>query len=145
MSITALRDRPPGDVEQLAVLGLAWSQVERSRTSGNPLGLMLVDLGSQPDATCVGELSDVLGGALRRADTVAMVGAHTFCVLLPNCDERGVTVAETRIATGLAELDVLPGRVRPAAVSVGRAVFDPARPEALESVVSRAAASIIPR
>ncbi|MGH2806646.1 MAG: GGDEF domain-containing protein, partial [Actinomycetota bacterium] len=77
-------------------------EVERSRRTGEPLGLAIVQLLGYYDSTALAIVAGALGG-LRKIDEAFLVDGGTFAVIMPNTPLEGAMIATRKISTALAE------------------------------------------
>jgi diguanylate cyclase (GGDEF)-like protein len=90
------------------------------------------------------EAAEVLLSAIRDADLPARIADDTFCVLLSG-DARGAEVAVlSRLVEAIAVHDAGKPEPRALALSVGSAIYDPARPVPLEGLLRTAEAEMRP-
>ena len=90
------------------------------------------------------DAAEVLLSAIRDADLPARIADDTFCVLLSG-DARGAEVAVlSRLVEAIAVHDASRPEPRALALSVGSAIYDPARPVPLEGLLRTAEAEMRP-
>ncbi len=131
-----------------AALSQAW---ERGRRSGEPVGLVLLDVdhfkafndtyGHLEGDRCLARVAGALASLpLRQNDLVARLGGEEFVILLPGADTAGAATVGERARSAVADLLLLheasPHGI--VTVSVGAAAAVPARLGAAKSLVAAA-------
>jgi len=96
-----------------AILDLLNREMERSRRSHNPIGLLMLDvdhfkrindtLGHPVGDVVLKEVADRIGHAVRSYDSVGRYGGEEFLVVLPDCDEARTLQSAERIRSTIAE------------------------------------------
>ncbi|HJL16599.1 MAG TPA: diguanylate cyclase [Sandaracinaceae bacterium LLY-WYZ-13_1] len=99
-----------------AFMELAAKELSRSRRSGRPLGLLMIDLdhfkrvndtyGHPAGDAVLAEAAARIRAALREGDQVARFGGEEMVVLLPDCGPSGAFVAADRVRRELARTPV---------------------------------------
>ncbi len=100
-----------------AILDLLDREMERSRRSHGPIGLLMLDvdhfkrindtLGHPAGDVVLKEVADRIGHSVRSYDSVGRYGGEEFLVILPDCDETQTLQSAERIRSVIAE-DVYP-------------------------------------
>jgi diguanylate cyclase (GGDEF)-like protein len=133
---------------------IAEHQLRMADRAGTPVVLLFVRLDDHRAAVVEGaltaadelavEAAEVLLNAVRASDLPARIADDTFCVLLSG-DAKGSEVAVlSRLVEAIAQHDASAPRSSPLSVSVGTAIYDPARPVALEALLRTAGSEMRP-
>lgn len=128
-------------------VAIAEHQLRMADRTGAPTVLLFVRLddhdairgteGPLASNELVRHAGEVVLSAIREADLPARIAPDTFCVLLSG-EARGEATVLSRLVEAIAVHDATLPEPRPLRVSVGTALYDPARPTPLE-VLLRAA------
>ncbi|HWL90733.1 MAG TPA: diguanylate cyclase [Actinomycetota bacterium] len=130
---------------------IAEHQLRMADRAGTSVVLLFVRLddhrtagaGSAADELAV-EAAEVLLSAIRDSDLPARIADDTFCVLLSG-DAKGAEVAVlSRLVEAIAVHDANKPEPHALALSVGSAIYDPARPVPLEGLLRTAEAEMRP-
>jgi diguanylate cyclase (GGDEF)-like protein len=107
--------------------------VARSRRSGAPLGVLILDLdlfkqvndryGHETGDMALAEVAHLLARSCRLGDVVARVGGEEFLILLPDTHDRGTLVVAEKIRSLVAAMVVPADKVR-MTVSIGAATLE---------------------
>jgi diguanylate cyclase (GGDEF)-like protein len=147
----AMFDTLTGMYNRRALMDLAERELARSRRSGAPCAILMIDLdrfkrvndefGHQAGDRVLAEFGAVAKNSLRTEDLVGRYGGEEFCAVLPG--------AGTRVALGVAERlraavagRPLGGLPRATTVSIGVAAGEGGADELLDDAVARADAAL---
>lgn len=140
----ALRDPLTGLGNRAAIESAAERELARARRTGQPLGLLLLDIdrfklindqhGHATGDVALREVAKALRSALRREDELARYGGEEFLAVLPGAHESDLFVVGERLRQAVAGLTItVRGRLLPVTVSIGgsvvragEATFEPA-------------------
>jgi diguanylate cyclase (GGDEF)-like protein len=96
-----------------AILDSLNREMERSRRSHNPVGLLMLDvdhfkkindtLGHPAGDVVLKEVADRIGNTVRSYDSLGRYGGEEFLVVLPDCDETQTLQSAERIRSAIAE------------------------------------------
>ncbi len=123
-------------------LPLAEHHLRLADRTNEPVVLVFVRLdelgepGEESDRL-VAQAAAVVREAVREADVAARIAPDTFCVLLTGRADGAEVAVLSRLVEGIAARRAVDGSSL--ALSVGSAVYDPARPESLEQIFATAA------
>jgi diguanylate cyclase (GGDEF)-like protein len=126
-------------------VAIAEHQLRMADRAGTPVVFLFVRSDDVAEASARGdaaaargiveETAEVLLGAIRDSDLPARISDDTFCVLLSG-DARGAEVTVlSRLVEAIAVHDARRPDPRPLALSVGSALYEPARPVRLEQLL----------
>lgn len=149
----ANHDYLTGAWSRKAFFDIAEREMARSRRSGEPLALLLIDLdhfkaindngGHEAGDIALRLFAERTRGALRAVDCVARLGGDEFAILLPDTDldEAGVVAAKLQAELRAAAIDLprQPGQP-PLTLSIGVTVTDDKEP--FKATLARADAAL---
>lgn len=135
-------------------VAIAEHQLRMADRAGTPLVLLFVRIHDHETALADArpieadelavDAAEVLLSAIRDADLPARIAGDTFCVLLSG-DARGAEVTVlSRLVEAIAAHDATSPHPKAMALSVGSAIYDPARPASLEDLLEAAEAGMRP-
>jgi diguanylate cyclase len=134
-------------------VAIAEHQFRMADRAGTPLVLLFVrfeaaDAAAGERETAPNDLAvdaaEVLISAIRDADLPARIAEDTFCVLLSGDAEGAEVAVLSRLVEAIALREAKSDDPQPLAMSVGSAIYDPARPTGLEDLLAAAEAGLRP-
>lgn len=148
----SLVDELTGLYNRRGFLTLAQHLLRTSRRHDRTCALLFIDLdglkqlndtqGHAAGDQLIRELAGILLHTFRKSDVVARLGGDEFVVLAVESESAGGTSALSRLRDAVREHNAARTGVAPLAVSVGVAIPDPAQPESIDSLLSRADAEM---
>jgi diguanylate cyclase (GGDEF)-like protein len=129
-------------------VAVADHQLRIADRAGAPVVLLFVRFaepgGGPPADTTAREAGEVLLGAVRESDLPGRIADDTFCILLAG-DARGAEVTVlSRLVEAIAAHDAARSEPASLEVSVGSAIYDPANPVPLETLLGTARTAMRP-
>jgi diguanylate cyclase (GGDEF)-like protein len=145
----SLTDELTGLLNRRGFTTLAQQQMRLAMRTRNRLWLLFADLdglkvindrlGHEAGDRALSEVARLLRTApFREADIVARLGGDEFAVLATEISRADGATLGQRFQNALTRANETPGREWELAVSIGVALFDPERPQALEDLIHEA-------
>jgi diguanylate cyclase (GGDEF)-like protein len=145
----SLTDELTGLLNRRGFTSLAEQQLRTSLRTGNRIWLLFADLdglkaindrlGHEAGDRALCEIASVLRtGSVRNADLVARLGGDEFAILSTEISRMDEANVVRRVEEGVARVNARRGRDYTLSLSAGVAVYDPARPQSLDALISEA-------
>ena len=144
----AITDELTGLMNRRGFFAFTQQQMKHARRSGQRMVLIFADVdglkavndtfGHAVGDRALADAARVLRETFRDSDIIARMGGDEFAVILDDALESGVAAVQDRLAQHLAEYNSRRGGSFRLEMSVGRAVFDAARPVSVDELVREA-------
>jgi diguanylate cyclase (GGDEF)-like protein len=145
----SLTDELTGLLNRRGFITLAEHELRTSRRTGARLWLLFADLdglkeindlhGHEAGDRALVEIAELLrAGSFRQSDLVARLGGDEFAILAAETSRTDGGTLARRIDDAVHRADTSSGRDFALSLSIGTAVYDPERPQTLDSLIGEA-------
>jgi len=141
-------DSLTGLLNRDGVLRLLRHELQRCRRKIDPLGMLLADIdhfrelnvlvGEEQGDVVLQQIADRLVGWVRPYDTMGRIGADSFLILLPGCDQQSTQNVAARLLSAAGEDEIQLDRCRSkVTVSIAHLTLDPPADHDAELLIYR--------
>ena len=148
----SLRDELSGLYNRRGFLELSRQQLRHAARGGRMACLFFADLngmkaindrlGHEVGDRALAVTGRLLSTVFRDSDIVARLGGDEFAVFAPECDGSGMTALSERVQVEVQSFNALGVEPFKLSISLGGALYDPARPVELEALIEAADAKM---
>jgi diguanylate cyclase (GGDEF)-like protein len=144
----SITDELTGLANRRGFFAFAQQQLKQVRRTGERMVLLYADMdnlkaindseGHVAGDRALVDTARIFRETFRDSDIIARMGGDEFAAILMNATDAGVTVAQNRLRKKLEEYNSRHDNSSHLAVSIGLAVYDPAKPCSLDELIRQA-------